>query len=270
MLGLVRTLFLSDIHANREALDAVLEHAARQATDRVIFLGDAVGYGPDPGHVLDVLADLAAECVIGNHDRWLLDLLDGAEPHSYGIVGVVLEWQLTELQNRHIEQLQSWPERRVYEPRTLSTDREGMPLKSSIGFEVVHGSPRELFEYIDGVPVARNVFAEWPGRLVFVGHTHLPGVYATLEGPSGDWVKHNPARDDKSRFPLPPKARWIVNPGSVGQPRDGVARASYAIFDDEKGILEIFRVSYDFGPTQAKLRRAGLPEALAARLSVGR
>lgn len=256
----MRTLLLSDIHANAEALDAVLEDALSRRFEQVLFLGDAVGYGPDPAYALESLADLGAACVLGNHDAWLLEIAGGGNPASYGVVGEVLAWQLERLGSAHLEELRRWPERLEVGPD------EGRPR----GYTAVHGSPRSTFEYVDTVPRARAVFAAWPGWLAFVGHTHLPGVYATLEGPAGLWVRHQAVREGRARLPMPPRARWIANPGSVGQPRDGDPRASYGVFDEERAVLEVYRVAYDRPATQAKLRAAGLPEPLAARLGVGR
>ena len=277
----VRILFVTDIHANLEALIAVLNDAVPRGYDRVICLGDAVGYGPDPVGVLETLESMGANCIVGNHDEWLLQISHGGDPQQYGVVGMVLKWQLDQLGPRHLSQLRTWVGKRTI---TLDGDTAGdAPAVSSYTpasatmvnrvpreFLIIHGSPRSTFEYVDSLNVARGVFGAWAGRLAFVGHTHIPGVYATLEGPVGDWTRFHPMSETHNKLPIPPKARWIVNPGSVGQPRDGNPRASYAIYDDEKGMLEVHRVAYNFEVTQKKIREAGLPEALAARLSVGR
>lgn len=255
----VRVLLLADIHANAASLEAVLLDAGARGFDRVAFLGDAVGYGPDPAFVLDRLADLDAACILGNHDAWLLDTAAGRVQSGLGLVGDALRWQLTHLEERHLAQLRSWPHRSAL----------NLPGRVPVA-ELLHGSPREDFEYMDSISLARAVFSEWPGKLAFVGHTHLPGVYATLEGPVGEWVKHHAAHEEHLALRFPPLARWIVNPGSAGQPRDGDPRASYAIFDDRLEQVDIYRVPYDVEGTVHAARAAGLPEFFAARLAVGR
>ena len=282
----VRILFLTDIHANLEALIAVLNDAVPRGYDRVICLGDAVGYGPDPVGVLETLESMGANCIVGNHDEWLLQISHGGDPQQYGVVGMVLKWQLDQLGPRHLSQLRTWVGKRTitldgdnageapahssYSSTSYSTANATMVNRVPREFLIIHGSPRSTFEYVDSLNVARSVFGAWSGRLAFVGHTHIPGVYATLEGPVGDWTRFHPMSETHNKLPIPPKARWIVNPGSVGQPRDGNPRASYGIYDDEKGTLEVHRVAYNFEITQKKIREAGLPEALASRLAVGR
>jgi diadenosine tetraphosphatase ApaH/serine/threonine PP2A family protein phosphatase len=273
ILAAVRILLLSDIHANFQALQAVLNDATARGFDRVVCLGDAVGYGPNPVEVLETLESLGANCIVGNHDEWLLSIWHGEDPQHYGVIGMVLRWQLNQLGPRHISQLRTWVGK-----RNISTGgEEGVPTARGIAgdripkeFLIIHGSPRSTFEYVDSISVARTVFGVWPGRLAFVGHTHIPGVYTTLDGPAGDWTRHHTMPDEHNRLVLPPKARWIANPGSVGQPRDGDPRSSYGFYDDERGIFEVHRVAYDIEIVQRQLREAGLPEPIAARLSVGR
>lgn len=261
----MRTLLLSDAHANAEALDAVLEDAVSRRFQRVAFVGDAVGYGPDPAEVLERLGNLGALCVLGNHDAWLLRIADGEDPRGFGIIGQVLAWQLERLSPALVAGLRAWPRRRVMPPA-----RGPRPERDLSGFLVVHGSPRDPDEYVDSIAAARAVFAGWDGPLAVVGHTHQPGVHATLEGPVGEWVRHQAFVGGRERVLVPPRARWIANPGAVGQPRDGDPRASYAVFDDVENALEFFRVEYDWRATAAKIRAAGLPEPIAARLGVGR
>lgn len=250
----VRLLLLSDTHANFTALQAVMEDAENRRYDQVIHLGDAVGYGPDPVAVVEALRDLDAKCLMGNHDQMLLEYVDNLRPYKESVVSAVLKWQMGRLTERHIRWMRNW--------------RDGID-DPDVGARYRHGTPTSLDEYMDSVPAAREAFAQWQGMLAFVGHTHVPAVYATLNAPVGDWIKGNPLLG-VTTYMVPPRARVILNPGSVGQPRDNDPRASYAIFDTARSSFEVFRVPYDVARTQEAIREAGLPEVLAARLAIGK
>ena len=250
----VRLLLLSDIHANLTALQAVLEDAEKRRYDQIIHLGDALGYGPHPHDVLEVLRDLDATCLMGNHDQMLLEYADGQRPYKESTVASVLKWQLGRLTERDLRWVRTW--------------RDGID-DPDVGARYRHGTPTSLDDYMDSVRAARDAFAQWQGMLAFVGHTHVPAVYATLNAPVGDWIKGH-ALSDTTTYMVPPRARVILNPGSVGQPRDHDPRASYALFDTARSVFEVFRVPYDVLRTQSAIREAGLPEVLAARLAVGK
>lgn len=253
----VRLLLVSDIHANLAALDAVLADADRRGFDAVHCLGDALGYGPNPREVLAALQERGATCVLGNHDAWALGFSRGETPVKRdGIVGQALTWQLSRLTPNELGFLASWPDGR---DETID----------GVSVRLRHGSPSSYLEYVDSLASARESFARWNGRVCCVGHTHLPAVYATLQGPPGDWLRHQ-SLSAGGRFPVPPSARVILNPGSVGQPRDGDARASYGVLDLARGVFEVVRVAYDVARTQADVRGANLPDVLAARLAVGK
>lgn len=256
-MTLVRLLLVSDIHANLAALDAVLEDAARHACARVLCLGDALGYGPQPAEVLARLQGLNAECILGNHDLWALELARGEDAglREEGVVARALRWQVGQLPASALAWVGSWPEVR-------DEDFGGVP------FRARHGSPASLLEYVNSLARAREAFAVWAGRFALVGHTHLAAAYVTLSAPSGEWIKHQSLAPG-GRFPVPPGARVIFNPGSVGQPRDGDPRASYAVFDAARETFEVFRVPYDVDATRAAVRAAELPDVLGARLAVG-
>ena len=256
----MRALLLSDIHANKPALDAVLEHAHRDGTryGATYFLGDALGYGPHPREVLETLQGLRAQCVLGNHDLGLLQLAEGLKAAAVGTGTQVLVWQIGRLSKRDLRYVRGWKD--VLED-------------AGLGVRLRHGSPLSLNEYTD-LDAARRSFRTWDGNLAFVGHTHVPAAYATLSGTAGEWMRHQPLAalpgQTSVRYPVPPKARVILNPGSVGQPRDGDPRASYGVYDSDRRTLEVFRVPYDIEHTQRDLRAAGLPDSLAERLSAGR
>ncbi|CAM3393755.1 metallophosphoesterase family protein [Deinococcus saxicola] len=250
----MRLLLISDIHANNTALGAVLKDASSRRYDQVIHLGDALGYGPNPREVLDVLRDLDAVCIMGNHDQMLLEYVDGKRATRDSVVSLALRWQIERLSERDIGWVRTW--------------RDGID-DPDVGARYRHGTPVSLDDYTDSVAAAREAFGQWQGRLGFVGHTHVPAVYATLNAPTGEWIKGQLFHDGGS-YMVPPTTRVILNPGSVGQPRDGNPRASYAIYDTARSHFEVFRVAYDIPRAQEASLEAGLPQVLAARLAVGK
>lgn len=242
-------IVLSDIHANLEALDAVLADAVR--FDALWFLGDAVGYGPDPEACVQRLIDLApAIWLAGNHDHAALGKIDidDFNPEARDAV----RWTASQLSDAARRRLDACP------PRVDL---------ASPDVTFVHASPRSpVREYILNAAVAEAAFESFSGPLCLFGHTHVPAVY-------------DEAVDGAMRLPLGPDVpvaldggRWLVNPGSVGQPRDGDPRASYlrlTLAPDGRRTAVLRRVAYDIAATQAKILAAGLPPRLAARLEFG-
>lgn len=242
----MRYLVISDIHANRAALEAVLRDAA--PFDMIWCLGDLVGYGPDPNECVARLQDFEHICVAGNHDWAVLGRLTLDDFNSEARIAHL--WTQAELTPASQEYLQQLPVRLEQEPFTL-----------------VHGSPREpIWEYLLDLGVALVNFAHFSTPFCIVGHTHLPlifGLNAELGRPY--------AMIPEVGKPIPLWAqRMMLNPGSVGQPRDGDPRASYAILDTDAMTWELHRVSYPIEITQERMRARGLPRRLIARLSVGR
>jgi diadenosine tetraphosphatase ApaH/serine/threonine PP2A family protein phosphatase len=239
----MRVAVLSDIHSNLPALEAVLE--ALQPFDAVWQLGDIVGYGPEPDAVVARLSSVGAGGVRGNHDSAALGAIDADAFNDDARIAV--EWTAEHLGEAARTWLAQLPER--------STDGD---------FTLVHGSPRDpTWEYVYSMPVARANFAAFQTTHCLVGHTHVPLVFRlddehieTLQPSHG------------SRLPLDGR-RTIVNPGSVGQPRDGDPRACGMLLDTETGILEWRRVAYPVAETQQRMRDAGLPKRLIDRLSLG-
>ena len=234
---------LSDIHSNLEALDAVLE--ALPAVDRIVVLGDIVGYGPDPNAVIARLRSVKARAVRGNHDQAMLtpQVLTWFNPEA----AAAARWTASEL--------------------TASNRRYlgDLPTNGRIGpHRCVHGSPRKpyLWEYILEEQQAIDILSRLGSRLCFFGHTHLPRVFTD----KGEWVP--PPLPETDWIALPASA--LVNPGSVGQPRDGYPEASCAVVDLERHAVQFRRIPYDIPTTQAKIVAAGLPEIEAARLAHGR
>lgn len=214
--------------------------------DQVLCLGDIVGYGADPGPCLDEVASRAVAAVAGNHDRAAVGLTDLGWFNPYARAAA--EWtagQLASTQGRYLEAL---------------------PLTTAVGeATLVHASPRAPaeWEYVISAREAQQAFGHLPTRLGFIGHSHLPGVFV-LE-PGG--VSRCPGQ---GRVRLDPALRYLINVGSVGQPRDADPRASYALYDPEAGEVEIRRVPYDIDTARAKILAVGLPRLLGDRLLHGR
>jgi diadenosine tetraphosphatase ApaH/serine/threonine PP2A family protein phosphatase len=236
----VKLALLSDIHSNLEALDAVLE--ALPEVDRILVLGDIVGYGPDPNAVIQRLRSVKARAVRGNHDQAMLDpgILDLFNPHA-AAAGL---WTRDVITTENMGYLTS------------------LPLYGRLGrHRMVHGSPRKpyIWEYILDELQALEILVRLGARYCFFGHTHLPRIFTE----SGEQVP-----DGTEWIELPASA--LVNPGSVGQPRDGNPDAAFAVVDLSVPAVRFSRVPYDVATTQSKIRAAGLPEVEAARLALGR
>jgi predicted phosphodiesterase len=246
----VRYLVISDLHSNQEALRAVLE-SARGEYDRIVCCGDLAGYGPDPNSVIDwARANLYAS-IRGNHDR----ACAGTESLEWfnDIARVASEWTRTQLTQANIEYLRALPSG----PFTVEN------------FQLIHGSPVDEDEYLISVSDARNVFAYMETNIAFFGHTHLQGGYAWLNG-QYQVIWRMEFFENELWHRLDPDGAYLINPGSVGQPRDGDGRAAFALFETESRELVYRRVPYDYEITRRKIEAAGLPDILGSRLAIGR
>jgi diadenosine tetraphosphatase ApaH/serine/threonine PP2A family protein phosphatase len=239
----MRVAVISDIHSNIVALDAVL--AAAGAVDAIWQLGDIVGYGPEPDRVIARLREVGAVGVRGNHD-------------AAACGGSEIEWF-----NPDARRAMEWTRERI--SRTSLEWLRGLPEQTPMkDIGLVHGSPREpLWEYVTSVPVARANLAAMEHRLGLNGHTHIPVAFIDDDGRVAAVGPH-----DGSELELRGR-RALLNPGSVGQPRDGDPRAGYAILDPTSDRMTWHRVAYDIEAVQARMRKVGLPPSLAARLSFG-
>ena len=255
----MRYLVLADVHANIVALDAVLRDARRHGFEATIFLGDAVGYYPWPDETVARLRELdPVVALIGHHDAHLLERADGRPPsaafEASPVVGPVLAAQAGQLSNGSLAWLRTLREHHVGER-----------------FEAVHGALVRPWQYLHGLPEAEENLPSLSRPLCLVGHTHVPRVLAAATGPKGEHLwRQVTFRDEGGRYRMPPRARGFFNPGSVGQPRDGIPLASYGVYDDERGLLEVSRVAFDVVTVQRGVRDAGYPEPLATRLGLGR
>ena len=239
----MRIAVLSDVHANVVALDAVLDAAG--SVDAVWQLGDVVGYGPEPDLVVERLAGIGALGVRGNHDAAACGgpEIDWFNPEAKA----AMTWTRRTISDTTRAWLAALPERLVDGPFTL-----------------VHGSPRDpIWEYVTSIPVARANLQTLETPVGLHGHTHIPIVFRDRDGRV---EAATPA--DGSSIALD-GGRILLNPGSVGQPRDGDPRASFAIIDTDAGRCAWQRVSYDIASVQAAMRAVGLPERLASRLGIG-
>ena len=236
-------LIASDIHGNREALEAVLEDAQGRY-DRILCLGDLAGYGADPNFVIDWARANVAAIVRGNHDKMCcgLDQLEFYNPAAQASA----IWTRKILTEENLNYLANLPRG----PRRCGD------------FDLVHGSPLDEDEYLIEPADVAGMRMQLAVQLSFFGHTHVQGGFLMARG----GVKRiGPAR----ALELEPDKCYLVNPGAVGQPRDGNPRAAYALYSPESRVAEFRRVTYNVEKAAAKIRAAGLPEILAARLYEG-
>lgn len=248
----MRYIVLSDIHANIDALEAVLEAAPPRGYDGVVVLGDLVGYGAEPNLVVDRVRALSPVAIVrGNHDKVAagLESAEGFNPTAQRSAA----WTRKALSRETREYLVALPEG----PRVLDDL-----------VEICHGSPVDEDTYIFGELDAAEALAISQRRVCLFGHTHLPTAVALDASRSLEVLFHG-ARDDR-RVTFGDGRRYLVNPGSVGQPRDGDPRAAFAILDTEAMEIHIRRVEYPVGKARDRILAAGLPKALALRLMRGR
>ena len=246
----MRIAVLTDIHANREAFEAVLADVAAHGVDRIALLGDIVGYGADPGWCCDRAAALVAEgaiCVRGNHDN----AASGASEAMSTLARKALDWTRDRLGDAQVDFLAGLP---------LTAETEGVLF--------VHASANrpEEWSYVTSDTKATPSFRASAARLILCGHVHVP-LLASCD--MGGMVREQAFRTGLP-IPLLPSRRWLAVVGSVGQPRDGVAQAAWALVDTGRQELTFRRTPYDAAGAARKVRAVGLPEELAVRLLVGR
>lgn len=245
----MRTALLADIHGNREALEACLQHARARGAERFWFLGDLVGYGPSPGDVVDVVAEHVARvalAVAGNHDVAIAQLPPGLEPEAREAI--------------------AWTRGALGEGQRAFL--AGLPLVLREGdATLVHATADApaRWRYPDSLEAVRASLAAAGTPYTFCGHAHDPMLYVWT--PSGRVTQFRPTSG--SVVPVPSHRRWLAVVGSAGQPRDHNPAAAYALFDAAREALTFFRVPYDVGAAAARIRASGLPSWLADRLERG-
>ena len=246
----MRTLLVSDIHANLPALQAVLRAVRRKRISRLISLGDVVGYGASPNQVLALLRRQRRTKVFlrGNHDRVATGNSDPDDFNNAAKKAIL--WSREKLSREALGTL-----------RDFTTG----PFELEDGTLLCHGSPDDEDEYLLNEMQAVRIFSTHPNRLIFFGHTHLPSVFAIH--PSGKVTGE--LVDGGTTLNLDPAVRYLINPGSVGQPRDRDSRAAFAIWDSARGTVRFLRTAYDVSESIHAICEAGLPEILGRRLKTG-
>lgn len=245
----MRIAVISDVHSNLEALKTVIADIRRSNIGQVWCLGDVAGYGAEPNECIEELGGLPLSAVAGNHDLGAVSRLELDNFNPEGQQAII--WQRSQLSSASLIYLRQLP----------------LKLQPADGITLVHGSPRDpAWEYLLTSWLAEENFKEFTTSICFFGHTHLPIVYKKLgEAPTEAML---PAPGVKVELE-DDKARWLINPGSVGQPRDGNPMSCYIIFDDRERTLEYRRLEYPIAATQDIMRRVGLPAFLSDRLGKG-
>ncbi len=242
----MKYLILSDIHGNAQALEKVIEEIAVTRPDFVVSLGDVVGYGANPSDCIDLVDQHCDIRVCGNHDFVVAGL---AESENFNITArISIEWTKSSLSARQKELLNAYD----------TITRHGECL-------FAHSSPVPPldWEYIYTIGQAERIFRETDARFTFIGHTHVPGIIS-YDPVSGYSVENS------SKVEVEPNRRYLINPGSIGQPRDGVSAASFALVDVQRSRISLRRIPYDVTEAQERIRAEGLPESLASRLAIAR
>ena len=247
----MRYLILSDIHANLTALEAALD-AARGRWDKAVCLGDLVGYGPDPNQVTDRIRKLNCVTIRGNHDKAVTGLIN-AEDFNPVARGAVV-WTREHLRDDNFEYLKDLPHG---------------PMPTG-GFQIIHGAYHDEDEYVFVPEQAAAGLRAARSAVMFFGHTHMQGGF-TLRGHDVGALYLKPGIGDQvSTLRIEIGTTYLLNPGSIGQPRDGDSRAAFAIADLDHQMVQFWRVPYQIENVQERMMRAGFPEPLVLRLAFGR
>lgn len=247
----MRLLVVSDIHANLTALEAVLA-AVEGRWDRGVCLGDLVGYGPDPDAAIDKLRGLGFASIRGNHDKASCGISDTEDFNP--AARMAAEWTERNMKPENLKYLQELP----VGPMNVE------------GVTLVHGALHNEDEYVFAPAQALEGLLESPTELTFFGHTHFQGGFSIKDSKLEVIQLRPPEGAGSAVLQLEKATRYLLNPGSVGQPRDGDARAAFALVDLEHRVVEFWRAPYNVGEVQERMKRAGLPEPLILRLAFGR
>jgi predicted phosphodiesterase len=247
----MRILVLSDLHANVTALDAVLE-AANGRWDLSVCLGDVVGYGPDPNEVTARLLEMGTKTIRGNHDKAVTGVMltDDFNP----VAKAAVDWTRAQLKPEHMSWLAALPQ------GPLATE----------GIVLVHGAFQDEDEYVFTPAQALDGLLDSTAKVTFFGHTHHQGGFSYQDSQL-EVLQIRPRNSESfAALRVEHPRRYLLNPGSIGQPRDGDSRAAFAIADLEHQTVEFWRAPYDIVAVQERMRAARLPEPLVQRLVVGR
>jgi diadenosine tetraphosphatase ApaH/serine/threonine PP2A family protein phosphatase len=246
----LRYLVISDLHGNWEALDAVLSASSTDAVDGILVLGDLVGYGASPNEVVERTRSITGSggIVRGNHDK----IVAGIESSSgfNEVARAAAEWTTNVMTAENLEFLSGLPQG---------------PVSPASGLVICHGSPLDEDEYVLGLDDAEQIFGKHRAPMTFFGHTHVPMLLAADD----ERISVTALEGDALTLEIDPEKRYMVNPGSVGQPRDRDARAAYLIYDTSDGRIVWRRQEYALEHAQRRILDAGLPQVLAYRLAAG-
>jgi predicted phosphodiesterase len=246
----VRYLILSDMHANWDAFEIVLRRARRKRFDAVLVLGDLVGYGAAPNQVVEAVRSFAPRLhtVRGNHDKVVAQIDSGGNFNQTALVAA--QWTMQRLTAANLRYVHNLPQG---------------PIEIAPGLAICHGSPLDEDTYVFSDIDAFEIFSNFASPVTFFGHTHIPSLFSL----QGRKIGVTALRGTSGRIVLDPEARYLINPGSIGQPRDRDPRASYMTYDSDRRVVRWYRIPYPIGAAQARIRKAGLPNMLAERLAVG-
>jgi diadenosine tetraphosphatase ApaH/serine/threonine PP2A family protein phosphatase len=246
----LRVAAITDIHGNLPALEAVLGSAAKRRVEEIWCLGDVVGYGADPDACTELVRERCDACLVGNHDLAVLGELDIAAFSEAAAAAV------------------EWTRERIGEP-ALEFLRELDPTLQRKGIGLFHASPRDpVWEYVLSIEQADACLEIQPERLAMIGHSHVALFFIRLPEDGGPGETRGGQAEDGLKLDLG-EGRWLLNPGSVGQPRDGDPRAAWLELDTKKLSARFHRVGYDIDRAAASIVEAGLPKRLADRLYIG-
>lgn len=247
----MRFLILSDIHANLTALQAAIA-AVEGRWDRALCLGDVVGYGPDPNEAMDFVRSLNPVMIRGNHDKAACGITDASDFNP--VARIAAEWTTSNLRPENLEILRQLP----------------MGPVRVDALTLVHGAVADEDEYVFAPGQALDGLLESPSTITFFGHTHFQGGFSYRQSQL-EVIHMKPLPGPSfSALQMDTGTRYLLNPGSIGQPRDGDPRAGFAIADMDHRVTEFWRVPYDIESVQTRMREAELPEVLVQRLSYGR
>jgi predicted phosphodiesterase len=246
----MRYLIISDMHGNCDALDAVLRRVKRKRFDRVLVLGDLVGYGAGPNQIVEAVRQLEGDVrvVRGNHDKVVAQIEDGANFNQPALTAA--RWSTERLTSGNLRYVRELPQG----PMAIADD-----------LHICHGSPLDEDTYVFSIYDAYEIFSQYPAPLVFFGHTHIPSLFVL----HSDGIEMSMVQGDSFSLRIDDDKRYLLNPGSVGQPRDHDPRAAYVTYDDETRVVRWQRIDYPISRAQERIVRSGLPRVLADRLALG-
>jgi predicted phosphodiesterase len=246
----MRYLIIADMHGNWDALTTVLEAADQTGYDEALVLGDLVGYGASPNEIIEELQQLERpfHVIRGNHDKVVAGIDNGLNFNPTALAAA--RWTSASLTPENLDYVRQLPQG---------------PIKVAPEIVICHGSVVDEDEYLLSGGGALDSFEAHDSNLTFFGHTHIPSLFSLRD----DMIEVSVLEGDRIELELDPTIRYMINPGSVGQPRDRDPRTAYVLYDADRRELELNRLEYPIEEAQERIRAADLPEILAERLSVG-